>query len=169
MAPLRIRRRRPPRRGASSIPTDGGHQIGSTSGSIHYLTAVMARSDDGNVWDFLSLGDTNHAAGGDFASSSNTGAQGSSQAPMPPPGTDLAPPAPHLGGFPPPTAGGYGQFPHSQAYAGHHLVPHPVTAIDLNASSSSVGGTPAKSPPAPGKTGLLAYISVTNAQSLPFS
>ena len=129
----------------------------------------MARSDDGNMWDFLSLGDTNHAAGGDFASSSNTGAQGSGQAPMPPPGTDLPPPAPHLGGFPPPTAGGYGHFPISQAYAGHHLAPHPVTGFDINASSSAVGGTPANSPTAPGKTVLLASISATNAHSLPVS
>ena len=129
----------------------------------------MARSDDGNVWDFLSLGDTHHAAGGDCASASNTGAQGSGQAPMPPPGTDLPPPAPHLGGFPPPTAGGYGHFPISQAYAGHHLAPHPVTGFDINASSSAVGGTPANSPTAPGKTVLLASISATNAHSLPVS
>ena len=69
----------------------------------------------------------------------------------------------------PPTAGGYGHFPLSQAYADHHLAPHPMTGFDLNDSSSAVGGTPANSPPAPGKTGLLASISATNAHSLPVS
>ncbi|XP_039817785.1 uncharacterized protein LOC120680243 isoform X3 [Panicum virgatum] len=104
----------------------------------------MAGSEEVNMWDFLSVGDTHHAAGGDFVSSTNANSTyGAGQAPTPRPITEPPPPAPILGGFPPPTPGGYGHLPPPPVYAGLHSAPHPDTGFDLNASSSAVGGSPA--------------------------
>ena len=102
----------------------------------------MAGSEEGNMWDFLSLGDTHHAAGGNFVSSTDANSTyGAGQAPTPRSITEPPPPAPILGGFHPPTPGGYGHIPPPPVYAGLHSAPQPDTGFDLNASSSAVGGS----------------------------
>ena len=68
--------------------------------------------------DFLSMGDTDHAAGGAFASSSASDAAEAAPT-MTPPFTGL--PAAHFGGFPPPTPGLEGHLQLPPAYA---LPPH---------------------------------------------